>query len=160
MKEKNSMKITFKNKKLNSFKKKTSIALCIMGTTPIACVGTYNVYLDGKLNEIEFNEDKIEELKQIYKNQEITIFVMNDSQGVNLNLGFWKNSYPKYLEETLEANVIDASSLRYNKICHIDMFLEHNITLEELKELNNIGSYLATQTIAKQMNFPVFYKIC
>ena len=81
---------------------------------------------------------------------------MNDSQGVNLNLGFWKNSYPEYLEEILEANVIDASSLRYNKTCHIDMFLEHNVSLEELKELNNAGAYLAAQTIAKQMNLPVF----
>lgn len=153
------MKITFKNKKLNTFLKKTSIALCIAGTTSIVCTGTYNVYLDSKLNEIEFNESKIEELKQFYKNKEITIFVMNDSQGVNLNLGFWKNSYPKYLEETLGANVIDASSLRYNKTCHIDMLLEHNVSLEELKKLNNAGAYLAAKTIAEQMNFPDFLQI-
>ena len=65
------MKITFKNKKLNTFLKKTSIALCIAGTTPIVCAGAYNVYLDSKLNEIEFNEEKIDEIKQFYNNNEI-----------------------------------------------------------------------------------------
>lgn len=150
------MKVTLKNHKLNKFLKKISITLCIAGTTPPVCAFGYDTYLNSKLNVIEFNTDEINKISQFYQNQEITIFIMNDSQGINLNLGFWKNSYPEYLEEALNATVIDSSSLRYNKVSHIDMLLDHNVSLEELKELNNAGANLAIQALAKQLNLPEF----
>ena len=119
----------------------------VLGTllcTSLIMYKSYDKYLDYKLQKIEFNVENIDAIKDTYDNN-IDIFVMNDSQCINLNIGFWKDSCPEYLEEELDAKIIDASSLRYNKTSHINMLLDNNLSVKEIKELNNEGIYSAIE---------------
>lgn len=148
------MKLTWKSKKLKRILKTTGITLCTISLTGAIALESYNLYLESKLDDIEISKEQVQTIENYYDSleQEPVIFAMNDSQGMNLNVGFWKNSYPEYLEEELNATLIDISSLRFNKTSHIDILLENNLSVAELKELNNQGTYVAMQKVAADIN--------
>lgn len=148
------MKITYKNKRLNKFLKTTSIVLSSFVASGLIAAKTYDLHIDSKLEEVSYNEENIKKIKDFNKNNNACIFVMNDSQGINLNIGFWEKSYPEYLYEQLGIEVIDLSSLKYNKTSHIDIFLQNNISLAEFKELNNESTYVSIRNFAIQNNIP------
>lgn len=150
--------VRFRRDKIKKILKRTGLVLCTIALSGTIAVGSYNAYLNSKLDKIEISKEKIEVIQEYYSSvdQPITIFVMNDSQGLNLNLGFWKNSYPEYLEEELGATVIDASSLRFNKVSHIDMLLDNNLTVAEMKELNNAGAQYALRKYAEDNGYSLF----
>ena len=150
------MKIKYQNSNLKKFLKRTSITLCTIAMAGTIAVSSYDIYLDSKLNDVDISKENVSIIRDYYEDlgQDPTIFVMNDSQGLNLNLGFWKNSYPKYLEEELDATVVDASSLRFNKISHMDMLLDNNLSIAEMKELNNNGAYYASKKLADDIGLP------
>lgn len=148
------MKITYKNKRLNKFLKTTSIVLSSFVASGLIAAKTYDLHIDSKLEEVSYNEENIKKIKDFNKNNNACIFVMNDSQGINLNIGFWEKSYPEYLYEQLGIEVIDLSSLKYNKTSHIDIFLQNNISLAEFKELNNESTYVSIRNFALQNNIP------
>lgn len=148
------MKITYKNKRLNKFLKTTSIVLSSFVASGLIAAKMYDLHIDSKLEEISYNEENIKKIKDFNKNNNACIFVMNDSQGINLNIGFWEKSYPEYLYEQLGIEVIDLSSLKYNKTSHIDIFLQNNISLAEFKELNNESTYVSIRNFALQNNIP------
>ena len=127
--------------------KRTGLTLSLITLTGMVSTCSYNAYLNNKLEDVEISQDSIDKINEYYGKP--TIFVMNDSQGLNLNLGFWKNSFPEYLEEELNARVIDASSLRFNKVCHVNMLLDNNLSIEEMKELNSEGAYYAFKKLAR-----------
>ena len=139
------MSIKWNKKTFKKVLKRTGMALCTFVLAGTISVGSYNAYLNSKLDDIEISTESIELIKDFYdsSDEEINIFIMNDSQGLNLNLGFWKNSYPEYLKDELCANVVDASSLRFNKVLHIDMLLDNNLSVAEIKKLNNEGNQYA-----------------
>ena len=148
------MKITYKNKRLNKFLKTTSIVLSSFVASGLIAAKTYDLHIDSKLEEVSYNEENIKKIKDFNKNNNACIFVMNDSQGINLNISFWEKSYPEYLYEQLGIEVIDLSSLKYNKTSHIDIFLQNNISLAEFKELNNESTYVSIRNFALQNNIP------
>lgn len=150
--------VRLRREKIKKILKRTGLTLCAIALSGTIAVGSYDAYLDAKLDKIEISKEKIEVIQEYYDevDQSITIFVMNDSQGLNLNLGFWKNSYPEYLEEELGATVIDASSLRFNKVSHIDMLLDNNLTIAEMKKLNNAGAQYALRKYAEDNGYSLF----
>ena len=152
------MKVKWNGKKFKKILKRTGLALCTIALTGTIAIGSYDAYLNSKLDEVEISKEDVETIQDHYSStgHDITIFVMNDSQGLNLNLAFWKNSYPEYLEEELSATVIDASSLRYNKVCHIDMLLDNNLSIEEMKKLNSEGSRYALKKYANENGYKLF----
>lgn len=152
------MKIKLNPKKIKKILKTTGLTLCTIALSGTIAVGSYNAYLNSKLDDIEISKEEIEKIQDYYGslNQPINVFVMNDSQGLNLNIAFWKNSYPEYLEEELGATVIDASSLRFNKVSHIDMLLDNNLTVAEMKQLNNEGNCYALKKYAKENGYSWF----
>lgn len=147
------MKVSVREK-FKKILKRTGLAISIVTLSGTIATCSYNAYLNDKLEEVEISQDSIDKINEYYDKP--TIFIMNDSQGLNLNLGFWKNSYPEYLEEELNARVIDASSLRFNKVCHINMLLDNNLSIEEMKELNSEGAYYAFKKFAKDNGLSIF----
>lgn len=140
------MKVNIR-KKFKKILKRTGLAISILTLSGTIVTCSYNAYLNDKLEDIEISQDSIDKINEYYAAP--TIFVINDSQGLNLNLGFWKKSFPEYLEEELGARVINASSLRFNKVCHVNMLLDNNLSIEEMKELNSEGAYYAFKKLAK-----------
>ncbi len=134
--------------------KKTGLTLSLITLTGTITTCTYNAHLNNQLDDVVISQDSINKINEYYGKP--TIFVMNDSQGLNLNLGFWKNSFPEYLEEELNARVIDASSLRFNKVCHVNMLLDNNLSIEEMKKLNSEGAYYAFKKLAKDKGLSIF----
>ena len=147
------MKVSVR-KKFKKILKRTGLTLSILTLSGTITTCSYNAYLNNKLEKVEISQDSIDRINDYYDT--ITIFVMNDSQGLNLNLGFWKNSYPEYLEDKLNAKVIDASSLRFNKVCHVNMLLDNNLSIEEIKKLNSEGAYYAFKKLAKDKGLSIF----
>ena len=90
------------------------------------------------MEKVNLDNEKIEELRQYYKNDGLLIVGLNDSQGVNTTSTFFKKGLLEYLaaaltNEELTPEVIDAFSLTMNKTEHIDYFLKNNLSLEEIK---------------------------
>lgn len=139
------MKIMFNRNLVNKILKKTPIILSSFVIGASAGVIAYDLNLNYKLEDIKIDDSKTVRIHDEFK--ENRIFVMNDSQGVNLNVGFWKNGYPEYLEQYLNLDVIDCSSLRYNKTNHVDMLFDNNLSVAEVKEVNNSGICLAVDSI-------------
>lgn len=155
------MKIRFNRKRLKKFLSGTGIVLCTIASSGTLLIGAYDASLNSKLDRINVSSENISVIKNYYQklNANPTILIMNDSQGVNVNLGFWKNSYSEYLEEWLDAEVIDNSSLRFNKVSHIDMLLDNNLSIAEMKKLNNAGNYYATKKIANDIGVPFLSEV-
>lgn len=145
------MNISFRKENIKKVLKRTGITLCTGSLIGIASFKAYDTYIDKRLKKIEISDASINDIKGKYNN-DIVIFTMNDSQGINLNIGFYKKSYPEYLEESLGAKLVDSSSLLYNKTSHIDMVLDNNLSLGDVKRVNNKGARAAFEKIAIDIN--------
>ncbi|MDO5568987.1 MAG: hypothetical protein Q4G04_02585 [bacterium] len=83
-------------------------------------------------------DDKINKLINYYKEKNLLIVGLNDSQGINTTSTFFKMGLLEYLALALTSDelmpvVINAFSLTMNKTEHIDYFLKNNLSLEEIK---------------------------
>lgn len=111
------------------------------------------------MGKIILDDLKIEKLIQYYKERGLLIVGLNDSQGVNTTSTFFKKGLLEYLaaaltSEQLAPEVINAFSLTMNKTEHIDYFLQHNLSLEEIK-LSQIYSVVsALEKIMTDMGLP------
>ena len=114
------------------------------------CFGSY-FYLSLKLNNVDIYFLNRYDIEKHYEDHDINIFIFNDSQGINLNAGFWKDSYPEYLAKSLDANVVDCSSLRYNKTSHINYILKNNLSVEEFKKINNEATNVAISKVVSDL---------
>lgn len=98
-------------------------------------------------------------LREYYKNKDLTIIGLNDSQGVNTTTTFFKKGLLEYLAlalttDDLNPTVINAFSLLMNKTEHIDYFLENNLSLEEIK-LSQIYSVVsALEKVMRDVHLP------
>lgn len=80
----------------------------------------------------------MKKLINYYQNKGLLIVGLNDCQGVNTTSTFFKKGLLEYLANALTSDqltpeVINAFSLTMNKTEHIDYFLKHNLSLEEIK---------------------------
>lgn len=103
---------------------------------------------------------KINQLRDYYAEKGLTIVGLNDSQGVNTTTLFRKGLL-EYLAELLidekkNAQVINAFSLMFNKTEHIDYFLESNLSVEDIKDLQVNGMVSALEKAMKDFHFPKF----
>ena len=112
-----------------------------------------------KKNSLEYS--RIEKLINYYKEKELLIIGLNDSQGVNTTSTFFKKGLLEYLAASLTTKeltptVINAFSLTMNKTEHIDYFLQNNLSLEEIK-LSQIYSVVsALEKVMADMKLPKF----
>lgn len=107
------------------------------------------------------DEEKLKRLIQYYKDNGLLIVGFNDSQGVNTTSTFFKKGLLEYLaasltSEELTPEVINAFSLTMNKTEHIDYFLKHNLSLEEIKLSQVYSAVSALQKVMVDMGFPRF----
>lgn len=106
-------------------------------------------------------KQKIEQLNNYYKDNNLLIVGLNDSQGVNTTSTFFKKGLLEYLASSLtskdlQPEVINAFSLLMNKTEHINYFLENNLSLEEIK-LSQIYSVVsAFEKVMIDIGFPKF----
>ena len=90
-----------------------------------------------KIKEQISDMKKVEELINYYQYSGLLIVGLNDSQGVNTTT-FLRKSFLDYLRDALTNEflnplIINAFSLTMNKTEHIDYFLKHNISIEEIR---------------------------
>ncbi len=115
------------------------------------------------MNRIEdymFEYKQVEDLKKYYKDKELTIIGLNDSQGVNTTTLFRKGCL-EYLADALKSDnvdstVINAFSLMFNKTEHINYLLESNLSLEEIKDLQVNGMVSALEKAMQDFHMPKF----
>jgi len=104
-------------------------------------------------------KQKLEQLREYYKNNRLVLVGLNDSQDVNITSSFFKKGLLQYISsvlksESLDPLVFDAFSLTMNKTEHIDYFLKANLSLEEIK-LSQIYSVIsALEKVMKDFNLP------
>lgn len=87
--------------------------------------------------------NEIEALKNYYSNtlnSKLTIIGLNDDRGFNA-----QKNILMYLKEALESedysiDLIDVFSMFFNKTRHIDYFLKQNVSLEEIKLIQEYGT--------------------
>lgn len=96
----------------------------------------------------QIKASKIEQLREYYSEKDVMIVGLNATQGVNSKKLFRKGIL-EYLaklikEEKNSTKIINAFSLMFNKTEHVDYFLESNLSVEEIKDLqvNSIASAL------------------
>lgn len=88
-------------------------------------------------------EQKAQYLKEYYKHRNTVLIGLNDSQGVDTSLLFRKGIL-EYVRDMLsywkdDIDIFNAFSLLFNKTEHIDYFLDANLSLEEVKQLQVEG---------------------
>jgi len=111
------------------------------------------------MEQIISNKDKIDALREYYKNKQLLIIGLNDSQGVNTTASFFKKGLLEYLASTLASDdvteeVINAFSLTFNKTEHVDSFLKNNMSLREIK-LSQIYSVVsALEKVMEDIGLP------
>lgn len=90
----------------------------------------YRLHL-GEGNMNKNYQRKKEALHDYYEKNELVLIGMNDYA----NSSFLTNSLLRYIEKEIGAAVlnVDAGSLTLNKTEHLDIMLEYNLTLEEIK---------------------------
>ena len=102
---------------------------------------------------------KLEQLKEYYKNNGLVLVGLNDSQGVNISSSFFKKGVLQYISsilksESLDPVVFDAFSLTMNKTEHIDYFLKANLSLEEIKLSQIYSAISALEKLMQDFNLP------
>ena len=107
------------------------------------------------------DNEKIEKLKQYYKDKGLLIVGLNDSQGVNTTSTFFKNGLLEYLAAALTSKeltleVINAFSLTMNKTEHVDYFLKNNLSLEEIKLSQIYSAVSALEKVMTDIGLPKF----
>lgn len=105
------------------------------------------------------DKEKISELIKYYENKKLLIVGLNDSQGVNVNSTFFKKGLLEYIasilsSKNIDTEIINAFSLSMNKTEHIDYFLKHNLTLEEIKLSQIYSTVSALQKVMSDLGLP------
>lgn len=131
----------------------------IVSFTTVATTG-YASAVHFSLNNISINKDSVKEIVKFYDNEPITLICFNDSQTLNLNFCFWEPNAMEYVQNELvnqgaSVNFVNTASLKYNKTNHIDKMLINNLSIEEIKTLNLIGSKTYFTELSSQINFPI-----
>ncbi len=112
------------------------------------------------MSEIISEQEK-SELIEYYKNKGLLIVGLNDLTGVpSFHIPFRKGLL-EYLatyltNERLTPKIIDAFSLSMNKTEHIDYFLKHNLSLEEIKLSQLYSVISAIEKIMTDIRLPKF----
>jgi len=101
---------------------------------------------------------KLEQLRQYYDDKGLVIVGLNDSQGVNTT-NLFRKGLLEYLADLLtdgqiDAKVINAFSLMFNKTEHIDYFLKSNLSVEDIKALQVSGMVSALEKAMKDFHMP------
>lgn len=114
------------------------------------------------MGKVISDEEKIQKLVEYYKDNGLLIVGLNDSQGVNTTSTFFKKGLLEYLAaaltcEELIPEVINAFSLTMNKTEHIDYFLKHNLSLEEIKLSQVYSAVSALQKVMTDVGLPKFF---
>ena len=92
----------------------------------------------------EFNY-YIEILKKYYynklnANESLTIIGMNDDRGFNIHKNILMNLKDILASEKYKIELLDMCSMFFNKTRHIDYFLKHNMSLEEIRLMQEYGT--------------------
>lgn len=82
---------------------------------------------------------------------ELTIIGLHDNVGFNIHKNFLKQLKEVLDTKTYSIEVVDAFTMLFNKMNHLDSFLKHNISLEELHLIQKYGceSEITTMTGSK-----------
>ena len=96
-----------------------------------------------------------------YKDNQLLIIGLNDSQGVDTTFKIKKKSFMFYIEKNLKkANIkyeiIDCFSLFFNKIHYIDLFFKHDIDKKSIRLLQIYGNIMALTKCMIDYHLPVF----
>lgn len=113
------------------------------------------------MTQVISDDEKLEQLIKYYKESGLLIVGLNDSQGVNTTPMFFHKGLLEYLAAALTSDeltptVINAFSLTMNKTEHIDYFLEHNLSLEEIKLSQIYGAVSAFEKVMQDIGVPKF----
>ena len=105
----------------------------------------------------EFNY-YIEYLKNYYGNQiknndTLTIIGMNDDRGFNIHKNILMNLKDNLESDKYNIELLDMCSMFFNKTRHIDYFLQHNLSLEEIRLMQEYGTTIEMNHAAG-MNIP------
>ena len=89
-----------------------------------------------KIDE-EFNY-YVEYLKNYYSsrlnnNESLTIVGMNDDRGFNIHKNILMNLKDILESDKYSIELLDMCSMFFNKTRHIDYYLKHNLSLEEIR---------------------------
>lgn len=105
-------------------------------------------------------EGRIEYLQNYYEEKGLTIIGLNDSQGVNTTTLFRKGLLEYIVSllncENLNPKVINAFSLMFNKTEHINYFLESNLSVEDIKNLQVAGMVSSLEKAMTDFKLPKF----
>lgn len=145
------LKININKEKVKKLFSKATYSLCTVSVLGAISYFIYDIYLSLKLNNVDIYFLNRYDIEKHYEDHDINIFIFNDSQGINLNAGFWKDSYPEYLAKSLDANVVDCSSLKYNKTSHVNYVLKNNLSIEEFKRVNNEATNAAISKVVSDL---------
>lgn len=109
---------------------------------------------------IDINRIKSEQLKDYYSDKNLTIIGLNDGKRVN------KKKTEKYLvldylaglikREAKETMIIDVLSKTFNKTEHINYFLESNLSVDEIKNLEFDGMISNMEAKMQRHHLPKF----
>lgn len=122
-------------------------------------MGLYNrKIMKNYINELIFF--KLEQLREYYNEKGLTIVGLNDAQGFNTKTLFRKNLL-EYISMLLKcednsATVINAFSSVFNKTEHIDYFLESNLSVEEIKDLQIEEKVSICENLMNDFHLPKF----
>lgn len=90
--------------------------------------------------EAEFNY-YVSYLKDYYKDKEnITIIGMNDDRGFNVHKNVLMNLKDLLDSDNYNVELLDLCSLFFNKTRHIDYYLQHNLSMEEVRLMQEYGT--------------------
>ena len=113
------------------------------------------------MEKFVLNYEKLERLRNYYKEDGLLIVGLNDSQGVNISSHFLRKGVLECLADALTDDelyplVIDAFSLIINKTEHIDYLLKNNISLEDIKLSQIHGAVSALEKVMTDIKLPKF----
>ena len=111
------------------------------------------------MKEVVPYEEKIEILKNYYKDDGLLIVGLNDSQGVNTTSTVFKKGLLENIKDALTSKeltptVINAFSLIMNKTEHIEYFLKNNLSVEEIKLSQVYGAVSAFEKVMRDIGLP------
>lgn len=90
--------------------------------------------------DAEFNY-YVSYLKDYYKDKEnITIVGMNDDRGFNVHKNVLMNLKDLLASDNYNVELLDLCSLFFNKTRHIDYYLQHNLSMEEVRLMQEYGT--------------------
>lgn len=104
-------------------------------------------------------DGQVVQLQEYYQDKGLTIVGLNDSQGVNVSSNIFKRGILELIANALKAGeldpiIIDAFSMLMNKTEHVDYYLRHDLSVEEIKLSQNYSAIQAFSKLLKDMHLP------